>query len=277
MGGRVRASVLAVTVVSAGLVPTVQVAQAESLPAPPTVRVGMSARSIRGPESLAAGRYRLQVRAPQHGFGRLQIVKPRPGYTVAQFRHDLVGAEGFPRLRRNTRSFGGVNLHARGTGVMWETLFAGRYWLCGFTTQMQRIPNITTVHVHGIPTASRFPRVTAEATNLERRGVRITRRSIPRTGNLLVRNRSHITNDILFLRLKPGFTYVDYLRFSRSGRGGTPVGIPGRLTQLQSPGAGFVLHYRFEPGRYVVTTIAGLFANAPNLRRLSSPLAVRRR
>ena len=42
-------------------------------------------------------------------------------------------------------------------GVLWETLYAGRYWLLGVTFHPGFA--ITAVHVHGTPQPSRFPRV----------------------------------------------------------------------------------------------------------------------
>ena len=267
---------LAVALACAGVVPAVPLAQADGLPAPRTVHVRMSARHIQGPHSLAAGRYRLQVRAPGHGFGQLLLVKPLPGYTVAQFKDDSVGAEGFPRARRNTRLFGGINLHPGRTGAMWETLFTGRYWLCGFTPQHQRIPVVTTLHVHGAPTVSRFPRTVAEVASLPRLGLHLDRRSIPSTGQILVRNIATNPHSIDFMPLKPGFTYRDYLRYSRNTRGSLPGSIGATTrTGLASQNVGFVMRYHLRPGRYVVFVDEGFLAGPPNLRRFSSPLTVR--
>jgi hypothetical protein len=270
---------LASLLVCSGSVPGVQLAQADTLPAPAHANVRMTIQRIHGPDSLAAGRYRIEVRAPRRGFGRMLLVKPDRGYTRAELLQDIVGAGGFPRLARNSRSFGGVEMHAGGTGVMWETLYAGRYWLLGFTVQRQRVPSVDTVHVHGSPTASSFPRVTAHATNIDHLGLRFTH-SIPRVGRMLIRNRSSQTDSVVLMPLKRGFKYADLLRWIRRPRGEFPGNFSGiRRTMLLAPNAGFVLRYQLRPGTYVATAGRG-FLGGPGresparLRRVIRPVTV---
>jgi hypothetical protein len=279
----VRFLVLAVALVGASLVPAATAAQADRLAKPRDLRVRISATGVHARESLASGRYRIHVRAPRRSFGILVMVKPDRGYTRADLRSD--DRRGTPaadrRIQANLRFFGGVQMRPGRSGVLWETLYAGRYWLVGLTN-LRRGVSITTVHVHGSPFASTFPRVSAQATN-SRRGIpRITRR-IPHSGRILVRNTSRRVDSMLFLRLAPGVSYREFLRAVRRSKRGFPLVLRGHTfsTASLSPSAGCVLRYRLRPGTYVVMGSRGLNSlfspRHRRLRQLVRPVGVHRR
>lgn len=275
---KVRCSLLAVTVVALGTLPAASLAQARGLPEPRQLTVRLSPSGVRAPDVLAAGRYRLNVRAPLHAPAVLQLVKPDREYTRADLRAD--GRRGTRaaarRIRANIRFFGGAEVRAGSSGALWETLYAGRYWMVGFGAGRRGF-SIKTVHVHGTPTLSSFPRVSAEATGT-RKGLRLTR-TTSQTGRMLIRNMSSRIDALVLLPLKKGVTYADFLRSLRNPDRAPPVRFRGaRSTATLSPDAGYVLRYRLHPGNYVVLSISSLIAatGPHSLRRLFRPLTVLR-
>jgi hypothetical protein len=277
----VRCLILAVALVGSSLIPAATVAQAERLAKPRDLRVRMSATGVHVRESLASGRYRIHVRAPRRGFGILVLVKPDRGYTRADLRADdrrrTRAAD--RRIQDNLRFFGGVQLPRGRSGVLWETLYAGRYWLVGLSN-LRRDVSITTVHVHGSPFASTFPRVSAQATNGKRGIPRVTRR-IPQSGRILVRNTSRRDDAMTFLRLAQGVSYPEFLRAVRRSKDGFPLILSGAMsTASLSPNAGYVLRYRLRPGRYVAMGNRGLNSlfspRHRRLRQLVRPVRVHR-
>jgi hypothetical protein len=268
--------------VGSSLVPAATAAQADHLAKPRDFRVRMSATGVHVRESLASGRYRIHVRAPRRSFGILLLVKPDRGYTRADLRTDdrrrTRGAD--RRIQENLRFFGGVQMRRGGTGVLWETLYAGRYWLVGLSN-LRREVAITTVHVHGSPFASTFPQVSAQATHSKRGIPRITRR-IPQSGRILVRNTSRRDDSMLFLRLAQGVSYREFLRAVRRSDDGFPLVLRGGSlsTASLSPNAGYVLRYRLRPGTYVATGNRGLNSlfspRHRRLRQLVRPVRVHR-
>jgi hypothetical protein len=269
-------SLLAVAVAAAGVVPSASLAQARDLPAPRQINVRLSASGVHAPDSLTAGRYRIEIRERSHTLGSVALVKPDRGYSRADLRADnrRPGLASNRRIRRNLRFFGGVELIRGGTGVFWETLYSGRYWLLGFT---ERGLAIKTVRVHGSPPASAFPRVTAQATSFDR-GLQLTRH-IPRAGRMLIRNKSDRLDALFLLPLKRGVTHEEFLRWLRHPERSSPFASRGlKVTAALSPRAGFVLRYRLRPGRYVALGIRGadvLFnARGDHLRRWVRPVVV---
>jgi hypothetical protein len=204
-------------------------------------------------------------------------VKPNHGYTRADFRSDIrqLGGRGtgaaLRRLSTQLRYFGGAVVPPTRTGAVWETLYAGRYWLMAPAVRRGGTA-ITTVRVHGTPQPSRFPRVSAHATGSDS-GLRLERR-IPRAGRMLIRNISADLDTQLMLPLKAGATYADFLRWVRHPRRAPmPLRFRGaRLTAALSSDAAYVLRYRLHPGRYVVFGLSSL--NADRIRQVFQPLTV---
>ena len=207
----VRCLALAVVITGASLVPAASLAQAEGLPKPREFAVHMSADGVHARDSLASGRYRMQVRLPRRHSGLLMLVKPDRGYTRADLRADdrRRTPAANRRIRNNLRFFGGVDVHRGGSGVLWETLYAGRYWLIGFSTLKGF--SIKTVHVHGAPFASSFPRVSATVDLIDRGRVRLDR-TMPQTGRILIRNSSRRIDSVYFLPIRRGVSYREFLR-----------------------------------------------------------------
>lgn len=275
----VRCSILVIALVGSSLVPAAAMALADELPKPRELRVRLTTEEVQARESLTSGRYRIQVRAPGRSPGLLLLVKPDRGYTRADLRADnrRRSPAASRRIREGLRFFGGVEMRAGKSGVLWETLYSGRYWLVGLSARAPRV-SIKTVHVHGTPFASSFPRVSAAADSVDRGRVRVTRR-VPQSGRILVRNSSHRLDLMFFLPLERGVSYREFLRVVR--RDGFPVRLRGSMVTAQlSPNAGYVLRYRLRPGRYVAMGIRGFTSvvgpRHPRLRQLVRPVTVRR-
>jgi len=248
----IQSSLAAAVLVGASLVPAGSLAQADSLPAPRDLTVRLTPQGVRAPDSVQAGRYRIEVRAPRRALATLTLIKPDRGFTRADLRQGRGNG-------RRMRFFGGLTLFPGQTGVMWETLYSGRYWLMSETSGRRVHQRIQTVRVHGVPRPSRFPQVSAEAFNRDN-GARITAR-IPRAGRMLIRNTSHRLDATILLPLKPGFAYRDFLAWvRRDGQGKSPLRMFGlRMTGPTSPRVGYVLRYRLRPGNWVVTDPRSLF------------------
>jgi hypothetical protein len=267
----VRSSLVVTVLLGASLVPASSVAQANHLPAPRDLAVRLTPDGVRAPDTVRAGRYRLEVRAPRRAFATLMLVKPDRGFTRADLRH------GSGNIGQRLRFFGGLTLRPGQTGVMWETLYAGRYWLVSETAGRRLRQRIQTIRVHGVPSLSRFPRVSAEAFNRDN-GARITSR-IPQAGRMLIRNTSHRLDAMVLLPLKDGFTYRDFLVWvRRDGEGESPLRMLGfRMTGFTSAHVGYVLRYRLRPGNWVVTdprTLFGFGRQRDRLRQAFRPLRV---
>lgn len=251
---RVVTSSLAVTaLVGASLVCTGSLAQADHLPAPSDLVVRLAPGEVRAPNSVQAGRYRIEVRAPRAAVTTLTLVKPDRGFTRTDLRQGRGGGQPM-------RYFGGVTLMPGQTGVLWETLYAGRYWLVSQTSGPRRLrQRIQTVRVHGTPSPSRFPRVSAQAFSRDN-GTRITPR-VPRAGRMLIRNTSRQLDAMVLLGLKDGFTYRDFLGWvRRDGEGTSPMRrLSFKMTGLTSPRVQYVLRYRLRPGNWVATDLRTLF------------------
>ena len=273
---KVSCALLTVALVGLGTVPAGSLAQARDLPAPRQITVRMAPSGVQAPDALAAGRYQLNVRTARHLPGLLQLVKPDRGYTRADLRADeRRGRRGINRIQANLRFFGGTEVRAGGSGALWETLYAGRYWLAGFGPGGF---SVKTVHVHGTPSPSAFPRVSAEATGTDK-GLRLSR-TAPQAGRMLVRNVSNEIDALFLLPLKKGTTYADFLRWLRRPNEDMPVRFRGaRSTAALSPDAGYVLRYRLQAGDYVVISISSLMGLGPGSgpRQLFRPLTVRPR
>ena len=211
-------------------------------------------------------------------------MKPDRGYTRADLRADTrAAARGSGaanrRIRENLRYFGGVETNAGGSGALWETLYAGRYWLAGFTSVSR--PAFETVRVHGTPSVSRFPRVTASITT-KANGLQATR-FVPQSGKMLVRNTGRGVDSLFMLRLTKGSNYDDFVRWAHHPRRQPPFGLRGfRSTPALSRDAGYVLRYRMRPGRYVVMesqTVSRMFGrfgtHVERVRQVTRPLNVR--
>jgi len=277
---KVRCSALALALLATLTVVAVPGASAERLPGPRHMVVRLGTSAVHAPDSVRAGRYRIEVRTPENSPGLLMMVKPDRGYSLADLRSDV--RRGTPastrHFRRNTRYFGGVDmLNAGGTGALWETLYAGRYWMVGVTFHPGF--SVKTVHVHGVPSPSRFPHVSGSVTTTDR-GLDSTR-FVPQAGRMLIRNTGARLSFLVLLPLADGATYDDFIRWLRHPRRRpAPIGIRGfRSTAALSPGAGYVLRYRMRPGRYVVTDYRGLISTVrgrtTGLRRVVRPVTVR--
>lgn len=270
---------VAATVVAAALVPTGSTALADGLPAPWQMSVRLTASGVKAPDSLVSGRYRVEVQAPRRSFGLMLLVKPDRGYTRADLRaDDRGGAAGIRRIRENIRFFGGVEVRPGRTGVLWETLYEGRYWVLGINSGRPRGIPIATVHVHGTPSLSSFPRISGDATT-SRDAFRMTR-TLPQAGRLLIRNESRRDESLVLLRLRGGDTYEDFVDAVRHPRTGT-VQVGGfHQTLPLTGGAGYVLRYRLRQGRYVVMGLEGfgrllVGRKVRHIRELTEPLTVR--
>jgi hypothetical protein len=280
----VRRLLLAMTVAGAGVTAAAPVANADRLPAPGHVVVRLAKTGVHAPDSLRAGRYKVEVRVPSRRPGMLILLKPDRGYTRAEMRADARSAVrgsrvANRRIRENLRYFGGVATTAGGSGALWETLYAGRYWLVGFTSASR--PAFETVHVHGTPSVSRFPRVTASVTTKANR-LQATR-FVPQSGRILVRNNGRGIDSLFMLRLTKGSKYDDFVHWAHHPRSQPPFGLRGlRSTAALSRGAGYVLRYRMRPGRYVVMesqTVRRMFGrfgtHVERVRQVTRPLNVR--
>jgi hypothetical protein len=216
------------------------------------------------------------VRLPRRHSGILLLVKPDRGYTRADLRADdrRRTPAANRRIRNNLRFFGGVEVRRGGSGVLWETLYAGRYWLVGLSTLKGF--SIKTVHVHGTPLASSFPRVSANIELIDRGRIRVDR-TIPQAGRMLIRNSSHRIDAVFFLPIRRGVSYREFLRAVRHDR--FPIRPPGFTSTAQlSANAGFVLRYRLQPGPYVAMGIKGVNSlirpRHRRLRQLLRPVRV---
>lgn len=260
--------------------PAISLAEADTLPAPKTVRVRMSMTEVHAPDALSSARYRLGIHAPSRIPALLDIVKPDRGYTQSDFRSDVRRAGrpgGMPALKRlltKLRYFGGAVVAPGRTGALWETLYSGRYWAMAPTVRPRGLGlDIETIRVHGTPAATRFPRVSANATGTAH-GLRLERR-IPRRGRILIRNNSTGLDAVFLLPLKPDATYADFIRWVRHPRTQMPVRFRGaRLTSTLSPDAGYVLRYQLHPAEYVVFSASSL--NSRRIREAFQPLTVPR-
>lgn len=267
----VTSSLVVTFVLGASLVSAGSLAQANRLPAPRDLPVRLTPNHVQAPDAVRAGRYRIEVRAPRRALATFTLVKPDGGFTRADLRR------GRSNVGQKLRFFGGLTVNPGQTGVMWETLYAGRYWLMSATLGRRVHERVQTIRVHGTPSLSRFPRVSAEATNRDK-GARMTRR-IPRAGRMLVRNTSPRLDAIVLLPLKDGFTYREFLRWvRRDGEGKSPIRLLGfRMTTPTSPRVGYVLRYWLRPGNWVVTdprTLFGLGRQPDRLRQAFRPLRV---
>jgi hypothetical protein len=264
---------------------TVPAANADRLPAPREVVARLTSSGLHAPDSLRAGRYKMELRVPAGMPGMLLVLRPDRGYSLAELRADARAAvhgsrAANRRIRENLRYFGGAQTTAGGSGALWETLYAGRYWLVGFGA-VSGPPTFETVHVHGAPSASRFPRVTASVTTTAD-GLEATR-FMPRAGKMLVRNTGRGADSLFMLRLTGGSTYDDFIAWAHHPRRQPPFGLRGlRSTAALSPDAGYVLRYRMIPGRYVVLeadTVRRMFgrfgAKIERVRQVTAPVTVR--
>jgi hypothetical protein len=274
-------SLVASALVSAGLVSATAPAQADHLPAPRQLTVRLSQAGVHAPDSLAAGRYRIELQVPRRAFGLMLLVKPDRGYTRADLRRDdeRGGPAATRRIRQSLRFFGGLQVRPGGTGVLWETLYAGRYWVLGFSSETPRAFPIATVRVHGAPSASAFPRVSAEATSFDG-GLQVTPR-VPQSGRMLIRNESSRQDGLFLMPLARGADYDDFVRWVRHPRRSRPpVRFLGfRQTLPLTQGAGYVLRYRMRAGRYVVLGLEGfrrllVDGRFRHPRELTEPLTV---
>jgi len=266
----IHSSLAVVTLVGASLVPAGSVAQAGSLPAPRDLTVRLTPQGVRAPDAVQAGRYRIEVQAPRRAVASLMLIKPDRGFTRADLRQGRGSGQ-------RMRFFGGLTLLPGQKGVMWETLYSGRYWLLSETSGRRDHQRIQTVRVHGVPSLSRFPQVSAEAFNRDN-GARVTAR-IPRAGRMLIRNTSRRLDAVMLLPLKAGFTYHDFLVWvRRDGQGKSPLRMFGlRMTGFTSPRVGYVLRYRLRPGNWVVTdprTLFGIGRRPDRLTQAFRPLRV---
>jgi hypothetical protein len=249
----VKHSLVVTALLGSSLVPAGAVAQADHLPAPRDLTVRLTPQAVRAPDSVQAGRYRIEVRAPRRALASLTLVKPDRGFTRADMR------AGRGNTGQRIRFFGGLTLLPGQSGVMWETLYSGRYWLMSETFGRRSHDRIQTIRVHGVPGLSRFPRVSAQAFNRDN-GARISAR-IPRAGRMLIRNTSRRLDAVALLPLKDGFTYGDFLTWvRRDGDGKSPVRAFGvRMTGFTSPRVGYLLRYRLRPGNWVVSDLRTMF------------------
>lgn len=266
-----RSSLVVTVLLGASLIPAGSLAQANPVPAPRDFTVRLTPDAVQAPDSVRAGRYRIEVRAPRRALAHLTLVKPDRGFTRTDLR------QGRGDIGQRLRFFGGLTLRPGQTGVIWETLYAGQYWLVSQTAGRGLRQRIQTVRVHGVPTPSRFPRVSAEAFNRDN-GARITSR-IPQAGRMLIRNTSHRLDAIVLLPLKDGFTYRDFLVWvRRDGQGESPLRMRGfRMTGVTSARVGYVLRYRLHPGNWVVTdprTLFGFGRQPDRLAQAFRPLRV---
>jgi hypothetical protein len=275
----VQRSLLAAVAGTVGLatLPAISLAQAETVPAPDSVHVRMSRAGVHAPDTLSAARYRFGVQAPNRFPGMLQLVKPDRGYTQAEFRADVRraghrgGMQALKRLLTKIRFFGGANVAPGRSGALWETLYSGRYWLMAPAMRPGGV-DVETVRVHGDPTVSRFPRVSANATSTDR-GLLLERR-IPHMGRMLIRNNADFADTLMLLPLQGDATYADFVRWlRRGGASRPPVRFRGiRLTAGLSPDAGYVLRYQLHPGTYVAFSFASL--SARRIREVFQPVLV---
>jgi hypothetical protein len=131
--------------------------------------------------------------------------------------------------------------------------------------------DIKTVRVHGTPAASRFPRVSANATGTNH-GLRLERQ-IPRTGRMLIRNNGRSADSLMLVPLRPDTTYADFVRWLRHPSGDIPLRFRGaRMTASLSPNAGYVLRYQLHPAEYVVLSLSSLFSS--RIREVFQPMTV---
>lgn len=271
---KVRSALLALAVVGLGSVPAGS--QARELPAPREVTVRVAPSGVKAPDALRSARYRLTLQAPRRVPALLQLVKPDRGYTRAEFRADVRRRGGVSdrRIMSHLRFFGGAELRAGQTGALWETLYAGRYWLMGVAARPGG-QSIHTIRVHGTPSPRSFPRVSAEATGTES-GLRLSR-TAPESGRMLIRNANNDVEALTLVPLTEGTTYADFIHWLRRPHGRMPLRLRGiRSTALLSPDAGYVLRYRLRPGDYVVTSLGELQAAGPAAgpRQFFHPLTV---
>jgi hypothetical protein len=282
---KVRCALLAAAVAGLAMVAAVPAANADRLPAPRQVMARLTSSGLHAPDSLRAGRYKVELRVPARMPGMLLVLRPDRGYTLAELRADARAAvrgshAANRRIRENLRYFGGTQTTAGGSGALWETLYSGRYWLVGFGAVSGR-PTFETVRVHGTPAASRFPKVDASVTTTAN-GLQATR-FVPQSGRMLVRNTGRGADSLFMLRLTKGSTYDDFVRWAHHPRRQPPFGLRGlRSTAALSPDAGYVLRYRMRPGRYVVMesqTVIRMFgpfgAKVERVRQVTRPVTVK--
>jgi hypothetical protein len=130
------AAVAAVALASGAVVGA---APASAAVAPPGVKVTLKDGHVRlAPDTLRPGLYRFAVEVPGGAPDGLQLVRPRAGYSAAEFaRYSDLVSSGTPtqarraqrRLDANARMWGGLVVDGPATENFWQSLPAGRVFL----------------------------------------------------------------------------------------------------------------------------------------------------
>ena len=205
------AAVAALAVASGAVVAA---APASAAVAPPRVKVTLADGHVRTVAStLRPGLYRFVVEVPGGAQDGLQLVRPRAGYTVAEFTRDTdLVSRGTPtqvrraqhRLESEARLWGGVVVDGPATESFWQSLPAGRVWL----VSQRRPSEVRVVRVAGERRRTTVPGQDATV-DVTEGSLTTTSATLPTVGTVLVRNRGSETHVVGLAKLAPGRTIED--------------------------------------------------------------------
>ena len=261
------AAVAAALAVASGSV--IGAAPASAAVAPPRVKVTIEAGHVRTAAStLRPGLYRFAVEVPGGAEDGLQLVRPRAGYSVAEYVRDSELASGGTsaqgrrarhRLEANARLWGGVVVDGPATEVFWQSLPAGRVWLLS----QRRPTEVRVVRVTGERRRTSVPGQDA-VVDVTDGALTTTAGALPASGTVLVRNGGTETHVAGLAKLKPGKT-IDDVRtyFARVFGDPSDPDAPapedpfdeseyGAAALYLAPGAREWLHYELSPGSYAL-------------------------
>lgn len=234
---------------------------------PARVVVTVADGHVRLPAVLRPGLHRFVVRVTGSTDG-VQLVRPRAGYSLADYRADeKLMATGTTtrsrhraaeRIRLGTRMWGGTLADRGTTSVFWQRLPRGRVFVAS-----QRLPwEAPMVTVTGTALQTTAPRLAGVASVTD--GSLQLPADLPASGTLLVRNVGPADHQVGLARLADGKTVADVTAFFQAyaAQAGTAGGstpepaspfdesVYGAVTQLLGAGGSQYLQYRLPPGGY---------------------------
>jgi len=241
--------------------------------APHTLYISVANRYLTMPHRVAAGRYYVQVRTSD-ARSRVQLVRPRAGYTPRQFldaktHWNAVYNSGKPPLAaykafvRSVTFMGGAEVARGGVGSFATGLAAGRYWLYEDTydgpTHLSRIAVLTVV---GTPPAQTHP-TSAGVVRFSTTGGLTMPAKLPTSGWLLGIGGAPL-NTLTIAKLRPGVTQSDLDTFGICFTWDSPPAPENKdcfesgldFGGKVSAGASVFWYYHLAPGDYVAGNIA---------------------
>jgi hypothetical protein len=260
------AAVAAVALASGAVVGA---APASAAVAPPGVKVTLKDGHVRlAPDTLRPGLYRFAVEVPGGAPDGLQLVRPRAGYSAAEFARDSdLVSSGTPtqarraqrRLDANARMWGGLVVDGPATENFWQSLPAGRVFL----VSQRRPREVRVVRVTGERRRTSVPGANA-VIDVADGALTTTATALPTSGTVLVRNTGTETHVAGLAKLAPGKT-IDDVRAYFTNIFGDPSNPDapapedpfdnseyGAAALFLDPGTREWLHYDLSAGSYAL-------------------------